>query len=88
MNTDNLFEQCKKEEGSVMVDGVEVAIYQQPYITSEGYEAIGITRKQAQVENFDPGNDSHYALVWEMLNENEDESERCDWDSLESATLI
>lgn len=83
-----LFDECKKENGSVTVDGVEIALYDQAYLSGDCYQAIGITREQAAVDDFDPMFDSHHTLYWETLNDNEDESERCDWDNPVSVDLV
>ena len=82
-----LFEICKKEDGSVFVDGIEIALYQSPYITPRGYKAIGITQEQA-IDDFDPAVDPCYMITWAQLNDHEDESERCDWDNPISAVLM
>ena len=76
-----LFEICKKEDGSVFVDGIEIALYHAPYITPRGYEAIGITREQA-TDDFDPTIAPCYVLTWAAIdNNNENESERYDLDN-------
>ena len=93
----NTFEKLKKENGSVIYDGVEYALYQNAYptTTDDGepcYKSMALTEEMIK-ENGDDELNTHAIVQWEVYPErleedDTDESNACDWDNPVSVNWV
>jgi hypothetical protein len=81
------FALCKKENGSVVFNGVEHAAIQQPYVSDDGetYQALAVSLSMLNKAGDKPGEhdpsiDETSTIYWEITCHNsDDESNACDW---------
>ena len=93
----NTFEKLKKENGAVVYDGIEYALYDNAYATnnSDGelcYESLALTEEMIE-ENGDDELNTHAIVQWEVYPEwleedDTDESNACDWDNPVSVNRV
>lgn len=77
-------EQMKKANGHFELDGKEYVLLQEAYRDGEEFAATAICMQDEEEDGWKPA----YRVTWEIIGDDEDDSNNADWDEPESVKEI